>query len=478
MYSRQAILWSDRESDFPRYLRVMTSHVHPETSGSESALNSPVEIFSAEWILTVDQNDTVLTESAIAVQAGVIIAVGPLVDLLRAHPGAAHQHFAQSVLMPGMVNAHTHLGMTMFRGLADDRNLQQFLDLVMPAEAAVLREQSVSVATAAAALESVHAGVTTALDMYYFPDVVVAACDRVGMRVMTGPTFLGSVGPEGRGGSAQMEWTEQWLASNPARPGWRPVVAPHSTYLVSPEDLQLIAELAQRHDATIHIHAAESQGELDSVLAQHGRRPVELLDHLGLLGPRTVLAHAVHLSDDELARVAATQTSVAHCPGSNLKLASGFARVPEMLAAGVTVGLGTDGPASSNDLDLFAVMRLTGLIHKGVTGDATVLPAAQVVRAATLGSATAVGLSESIGSLEVGKQADFICVDLSRVHTQPVYDPNSALVYAAGRDDVRHVWVAGQEVLRDGVATRVDEAEVTAGLNQLRAEVLAAVAGS
>ncbi|CAB4907136.1 unannotated protein [freshwater metagenome] len=445
------------------------------TAPGQAAVDEAVKILSADWILTVDQHDTVLTESAVAVQAGLIISVGPLNELLKAHPQASHKHLPNSVLMPGMVNAHTHLAMTMFRGLADDRNLQQFLDLVLPAEAAVLRAESVSVATAAAAVESIHAGVTTALDMYFFPNEVVAACDSVGMRVMTGTTFMGSVGPEGMGGAAQLEWTEAWLGANPARPGWRPVVAAHSTYLVSPEELQLVAALAQRYDATFHIHAAESMGELDSVRAQHGQRPVELLDQLGLLGHRTVLAHAVHLEDHELERIAATQTAVAHCPASNLKLGSGFARVPEMLVANVTVGLGTDGPASSNDLDLFAAMRLAALIHKGVTGDATVLPAAQVVRAATLGGATALGLGDSIGSIEVGKQADLIGVDLSRVHTQPVYDPNSALVYAAGKDDVRHVWVAGAEVLVDGITTRVDEGEVTQALMRLRLEVLAAV---
>jgi 5-methylthioadenosine/S-adenosylhomocysteine deaminase len=448
------------------------------TALGQAGLDEAVVILSADWILTVDQHDTVLTESAVAVQAGVIIAVGPLAELLKAHPQASRKHLPNSVLMPGMVNAHTHLAMTMFRGLADDRNLQQFLELVMPAEAAVLRAQSVSVATAAAAVESIHAGVTTALDMYFFAQDVVAACDLVGMRVMTGPTFMGSAGPEGMTNAAQLEWTEAWLAANPARPGWRAVVAAHSAYLVSPEELQQVAALAQRHDATFHIHAAESLGEIDSVLAQHGKRTVELLDHLGVLGHRTVLGHAVHVNDYELERIAATRTAVAHCPASNLKLGSGFARVPEMLLANVTVGLGTDGPASSNDLDLFAAMRLAALIHKGVQGDATVLPAAQVVRAATLGGATALGLGDSIGSIEVGKQADLIGVDLSRVHTQPVYDPNSALVYAAGRDDVRHVWVAGKEVLADGVMTRVDEAEVTQSLMSLRLEVLASVGRS
>ncbi|MEX0768024.1 MAG: amidohydrolase family protein, partial [Microthrixaceae bacterium] len=410
----------------------------PVSFGSTDLAGDPVCIYSAEWIVTVDQSNTVLENSAVVVRDATIIAVQPLSDALAANPQAHHQHFGGSVLMPGLVNSHTHLAMTMFRGLADDRDLAQFLSLVVPAEAAILSPKSVAVGTRAAALESIRAGVTTASDMYFFPQDVIAAADSVGLRVMTGVTFMGAEGPEKIGGAERMAWAEEFLTHHPSRPGWRAVVAPHSAYLVTPEELQQVAEMATRHDATVHIHAAESLGEIDSVVAQHAKRPVELLDDLGLLGPRTVLAHAVHLEDNELDRIAETHTAVAHCPASNLKLASGIARVPELLKAGVTVGLGTDGAASSNDLDLFAVMRLSALLHKGVTGDATLLTAAEVVRAATLGGATALGLSDSIGSLEVGKQADIICVDLSAVHSQPVYDPISTLVYAAGRSDVRH----------------------------------------
>jgi 5-methylthioadenosine/S-adenosylhomocysteine deaminase len=364
--------------------------------------------------------------------------------------------------------------MTMFRGLADDRDLQGFLDRVVPAEAAVLDADRVRTATLAAAVESLLGGVTTALDMYFFPDAVMEAADASGLRIVTGPTFFAGEGPEGLGGAARLAWAEEWLDAHPARPGWRPVLGPHSTYLVGPEELHRIHDLARRHDATLHIHAAESSGEVDTVVGLHGRRPVELLDHLGLLGPRTVLAHAVHLDDTEIGRVADTGTAVAHCPASNLKLASGIARVPELLAAGATVGLGTDGPASSNDLDLFTAMRLAALVHKGVSGDATVLPAAQVLRAATMGGARALGLGDDLGSIEPGKQADLVAVDLDTPHAQPVYDPASALVYAAGRADVRHVWVGGTPVVSDGRPVRVDARATTSALSALREAVLAA----
>ncbi len=431
-----------------------------------------MQILTPDWLVTVDDADTVLDHGAVVVDEGRILAVGPSADLLAEWPDAERVPLPGHVLLPGLVNAHTHLAMTMFRGLADDRDLQQFLDRLVPAESVVLDGDTVATATSAAAVESVCGGVTTALDMYFFPDAVLDAADRVGLRVVTGPTFFAGPGPEGLGGAARLEWADRWLSDRPARSGWRPVVAPHSTYLVGPDELVGLGELAARHDATLHIHAAENPGEVTTVTDLHGRRPVDLLDELGLLGPRTVLAHAVVLDDRELARVAETGTAVAHCPASNLKLASGVARIPELVAAGAAVALGTDGAASSNDLDMFTAMRLTALLHKGISGDATVLPATRILRAATAGGATALGLGDDIGSIEVGKRADLVAVDLDRPHLQPVYDPCSALVYAAGRADVRHVWVDGVAVVADGRPTRVDTSEVTAALGSLRGRVL------
>ena len=435
-----------------------------------------MQLVAADQVVTVDHADTVLSDAAVLIgDDGTIVAVGSADDLRSAHPDATRVDLPGHALLPGMVNTHTHLAMTMFRGLADDRDLQQFLDRVVPAEAAVLDEPRVGTATRAAALECLLAGVTTALDMYFFPDAVLAAGDEVGLRVVTGPTFFPGDGPEGIGGSARHEWAERWLGDHPARPGWRPVVAPHSTYLVGPDELVELGALAERHGAVLHVHAAESEGEVATVRERHGARPVELLGSLGLLRPRTVLAHAVHLDDEELTLVATSGAAVAHCPASNLKLASGIARIPELVAAGAVVGLGTDGPASSNDLDLFAAMRLAALVHKGVAGDATVLPARRILRAATLGGAQALGLERDLGSLEVGKRADLVAVDLSRVHTRPVQDPCSALVYAAGRGDVRHVWVDGVRVVSDGRSTRVDEAVVAdelASLGRVVSEVV------
>ncbi len=447
--------------------------------GDESATQGTTTVLRADWVLTVDARDRVLADGAVAVADGALVAVGPADEVLAAHPGAEVEHLRGHALLPGLVNAHTHFGMTMFRGYADDRDLQDFLGVVIPAEERVLDPDRVRLATRAAAVESVLAGVTTALDMYFFHADGTAGADEVGMRLQTGQLVVDVPGPEGWTWEQRLEGAEQWLAGRPARPGWRPVVAPHSTYAVSPEHLAAVADLAARHDAAVHVHASESAGELDLVASLHGRRPLQVLDDVGLLRPGTVLAHAVWLDDDEVARVASTGTAVAHCPASNLKLASGVARVPELLAAGAVVGIGTDGPASSNDLDMFVALRLAALLHKGAAPSATAgtaagaaaLPAAQVLRMATAGGAAAVGLGADVGALEVGRRADLLAVDLDQPHTQPVFDPVSTVVYAAGRGDVRHVWVEGRPVVRDGSTVRVARDEVVADLRALQRAV-------
>lgn len=435
-------------------------------------MSSTERVLVADHVLTVDPHDTVLSEGAVAIAGDRIVGVGPVEQVLRAHPDAAVERLDGHLLMPGLVNAHTHLSMVMFRGVADDRDLGDFLGRVIPAENRLIDHEHVRTGSTAAAVESLCGGVTTALDMYYFPDAVLEGAGRVGLRVMTGPVILDGEGPDAMAPPARIEWTREWLAAHPARPGWRPVIAPHSTYLVAPELLQVVRELAGDHDAAVHVHAAETTAEVDDVMSTRGRRPVELLDHLGLLGTRTVLAHAVQLTPDEIDRVRRSGASVAHCPASNLKLASGVAPVPDLLAAGAGVALGTDGAASSNDLDMFVAMRLAALLHKGVRNDPTLVPATEVLRMATVAGARAVGLEEDLGSLEVGKLADVVALDLRRAHLQPVLDPVSSVVYAAGRGDVAHVWVGGERVVEHGRTTRVDADVATADLAALRDAVL------
>ena len=441
------------------------------SSATSSSATSPSQtVISADWVITVDPDDRVVDDGAVVVTQGRITAVGERAALVAEHPDATHVALGPHALIPGLVNAHTHLGMTMFRGLADDRDLQSFLDRLLPAEAKVVDAARVGVATRAAALESVTGGVTSALDMYYFAEAGIAAAAEVGLRMFGGPVLLDHPGPDGR----RIEQAARWLDDRPAGTPLRPMLGPHSTYLASPELLSMVGALRETYDAILHIHASETQHEVDTVRAARARTPVEHLDDLGLLGPFTVLAHGVHLDDDEIARIASTGATVAHCPASNLKLGAGVARVPDLLAAGANVALGTDGAASSNDLDMFAAMRLAALLHKGVAGDPTAMPAHTVLRMATLHGAAALGLSDRLGSIEVGKLADLVAVDLDRAHTRPVYDPISTLVYAAGRGDVRHVWVGGEHIVEDGRSRRVAHEQVVDELEGLADAVLAA----
>jgi 5-methylthioadenosine/S-adenosylhomocysteine deaminase len=376
------------------------------------------------------------------------------------------------IVMPGIVNAHTHLAMTLFRGLADDMNLEAFLDRLMPAEFAVLSPEAVAAGTRLAALESLRGGITSALDMYYFPESIVNVGNETGMRILTGPTLLEFDGPEKLAFDARLEWSRRWLASAERFGKW---LGPHSTYLLSKEQLRHIAALASDSGASIHVHAAETRGEMNQVATRHqGRTPVQVLHDTGLL-PGAVLAHGVHLSDADIALVAEHGASVTHCPASNLKLASGFARVIDLMRAGANVALGTDGPASANDLDMWLAMRLAGYVQKNLSGDPAQLTAAQVVRMATLNGARALGIDDLVGSIEVGKQADLVVLDPRSPSLMPTFDAHVALAASAGRGDVRDVIADGHVVVRDRRVQTIDEAAVLAEAAEYASQIKAAV---
>jgi 5-methylthioadenosine/S-adenosylhomocysteine deaminase len=306
--------------------------------------------------------------------------------------------------------------------------------------------------------EMLGGGVTSALDMYWFPEATEEAARSAGLRLATGPLFIGGTGPD------HQHFADRVVAFGASGPhAWTMV---HGTYTMSVDELEVAAGLARAAGARLHLHAAENQAEVDQVVAATGRRPVELLDDLGLLGPMTVLAHAVVLTDHEVERLGATATAVAHCPLSNMKLASGVCRVVDLRAAGATVALGTDGPSSSNDLDLFAAMRVAGLLAKVSHLDPTALSAHDVLKMATIEGARALGLDDVTGSIEVGKEADLIRLDPWSPSLTPAFDPVSAVVYAASRADVVDVWVAGRQVLADRRHTTID---VEAAIRDVRA---------
>ncbi|MFK4068946.1 amidohydrolase [Streptomyces sp. NPDC029674] len=415
-------------------------------------------------VLTVDDAGTVVTDGAVAVRAGRIVEVGPAGRLRAAYEAAEEIDARGCLVLPGLINTHTHLAMTLLRGIADDVTLQGFLSRVIPREAELLSPATVTAGIRGAIAESVRGGVTTALDMYWFHEAAAEAARDAGWRLLTGPTFMDvPEPPDGRPYDERLGWAAAHLEAYVPAPGTRPVLFAHSAYTLNPGQLTAIAALAREHGALLHLHAAENAGEVATVTEQHGMRPVELLDSLGVLGPDTLLAHAVELTDTEIATLARTGTGVAHCPVSNLKLGCGIARVPELLDAGVTVGLGTDGAVSSNTLDLLGAVNMAALVHKA-GGDPTAVGAEQSVRLATSGAARALGLGDQLGSLEAGKRADLIVLDLDRPHLTPRHDPWSMLAYAASAADVRDTVVEGRVLMRGRDLLTLDEPTVLRAL--------------
>lgn len=455
---------------------------YPEAADGSLAGQQP-RVVRADWVLPMtagrseqDPHADVLVDGAVAISGGLVVDVGPAGEVIGRMPGAPVEELAGHALLPGFVNAHTHLAMTMFRGVADDRTLEDFLGTVLPLEGRALNARRVGIASRGAMVESHLAGVTTALDMYFFCDATLEAAEALGFRVLTGPVFLDDPVTEMPGATRGevLDRARSWLAGRPASPGWVPSLAPHSTYLVSPDLLGEVAELSGPPGAVVHVHASETAAEVAEVSSRHGFRPVELLAEQGLLGPRSVVAHGVHLDRSEVDLLARSGASVAHCPASNLKLGSGVAPVADLLAAGVNVALGTDGPASSNDLDVLGAARLAALVHKTAAPggpDPRAVPARTAIEMATCNGARALGLEGQLGVLAPGASADLVAIDLDRPHTQPVNDVFSALVYAAGRGDVTHVWSGGTAVVVEGRHTRADESEVSASLVALAAEI-------
>ena len=418
-------------------------------------------LIEPRWIVPVEPSGVVLDGHAVAVRGGRIVAVLPAAEARTRFVPDHRYELPAHVLIPGLVNLHTHAAMTLMRGLADDRPLMVWLkEHVWPAEQRHVSPEFVYDGTLLACAEMLRGGITCANDMYFFPESAAQAFHDAGMRAAIG--LIAVEFP-----SAYAADAEDYLVKGLAvrdRLGDRArlsfCMAPHAPYTVSDRSFQRIATLAEELDLPIHIHLHETAGEVEESLEAHGRRPFERLDALGLVTERLIAVHAVHLTASEIAALARSGASVAHCPSSNLKLASGLAPVAELLRHGVNVGLGTDGAASNNRLDLFAEMRTAALLAKAVSGDAEAMPAHEALRCATLGGARALGLERSIGSILPGKLADLSAVSLGELETQPCYDPPSHLVYACGREHVTHVWVEGELVVEDRALTRVDPGDL------------------
>ena len=393
-----------------------------------------------------------LEDHCVALRDGLIEAVLPRATAEKRFSSYEKLPLGEHALIPGLVNAHTHAAMTLMRGLADDLPLMRWLEEhIWPAEMKHVSPQYVQDGTLLACAEMLRGGITCFNDMYFFPGAALEAALQAGMRVSVGMIVLDFP-------SAYASDPDDYLAKGLAlRDRWREhalvsfCLAPHAPYTVSDTTFGKIAKLAGEVDVPVHIHLHETADEIARSLSEHGVRPIERLERLGLLGPGLIAVHAVHLNDAEIALLARHGASVAHCPSSNLKLASGFAPVAKMAAAGINIALGTDGAASNNRLDMFEEMRLGALLAKAVAQDAEALPAHAALRAATLGGAAALGLEARIGSIAPGKCADLAAVRLAGPELSPCYDPLSHLVYAAGRQHVSDVWVGGKHLLRSGV---------------------------
>lgn len=411
-------------------------------------------------VLTMDAAFTDHPGGAVAIKDGKISAVGDLTGQEAAQVIDAKG----GLIIPGLINTHCHAAMTLFRGLADDRPLDQFLQTVWAAEGAHITPDTVHIGATLGAAEMALGGVTHVVDMYWHFESTIAAAADIGIGLTTGPVFIAFDGLDGQPWDQRVANAEAAIA---AHPDTHLMLMPHSCYTMDADKLRTVADLAAKHALPIHIHAAEAPSEMEQVQQIYGKRPIAVLEETGILAHPTLLAHGVHLDDQEIWLLANRQASVAHNPLSNAKLASGTMRTHDLAQASIPLSLGTDGASSGNDLDMWQAMRHASFMNTNATGKADSLPARDIFAMATCGGAAAIGLQDSKGSLEVGKAADIAVIDMSGLHMIPSYDPYSTLVYTAGRSDVAHVFAKGIQVVADKRLT-MDIRDTVAEVHRLK----------
>ena len=418
-----------------------------------------------EWIIPIEPSGITLTGHALIIDAGKILDLLPHHLAIRQYRPRETLNLPGQVVLPGLINAHTHAAMSLLRGYADDMPLMAWLnERIWPAESRHLSSDFVRAGTLLACAEMLRGGITTFNDMYFFPDAAIDAIRQSGMRAAIGLPVLEFPTPYA---SDAEDYLRKGLAARDANkddPLLSFCLAPHAPYTVSDRSFEKIAMLAAQLEISIHSHVHETRDEINENVRQHGMRPIERLRELGLLGPQLIAVHAVHLNDTEIDLLGHHGCHVIHCPTSNLKLGSGIAPLAKLHARGINVGLGTDSAASNNRLDLFQEIRHAALLAKGASEDATVFSAHAALAAATLGGARALGLDDRIGSLRPGKSADLCAVKLDDWLLQPCFYPASHLVYAAGREHVTHTWVAGKLQHQDGIPLSVDISQLLTGI--------------
>ncbi|HVE49364.1 MAG TPA: TRZ/ATZ family hydrolase [Casimicrobiaceae bacterium] len=425
----------------------------------------------ARWILPIEP-EGVLTDHVVLVDAGRVVAVAARDDAERDYLPRETIDLEEHALLPGLINAHTHAAMSLLRGIADDVPLATWLsDHIWPREAKFVSPEFVHDGALLGAAEMLRGGTTCCNDMYFYPEASARAYQAAGMRAVLGLPVLDFPTPYASDADAYLR---AGLAARDAfkhAPRLTFMLAPHAPYTVGDATFEKIVTYSRQLDIPIQSHVQETKQEVDDAMRATGESPLTRLDRLGATGAGFVAVHGVHLSQVDVELLARQGCSVVHCPTSNMKLASGAAPIAELLARGVNVALGTDGPASNNRLDLFSEVRLASLLAKLTTGNAAAMPAATALRMATLGGAKALSLDHLIGTIEAGKQADLIAVDLSHLDDAPVYDPVSHLVHVTGRERVSDVWIDGERVVKQGELNTIDEAALRARVSLWRARL-------
>jgi len=421
-------------------------------------------IWTGRYVVTMDAQRRLIENGAVAIRGARILAVGPKAEIERRYQARQQLDRPDAMLTPGLISTHTHAAMSLFRGIADDVRLQDWLEhYIFPAEARNVTPDFVRWGTRLACLEMMLSGTTTFTDMYYFEDVVAEATKEAGMRGVLGETIIGFPSPDAKTPKDALAFTDKLLRRFHTDPLVVPAVAPHAIYTNSDETLKACRALANRYGAPLLIHLSETKHENDECMAKRHMTPTQALDALGVFNGRTVAAHAVWVNDADMAILKARGVGIAHCPSSNMMLASGVAPVTRMLALGLNVGLGPDGPAgSNNDFNMFEEMDLAAKLQKVTTGDPRSLPAETAFEMATIRGARVLGMEKEIGSLETGKLADLISIRLDRPNAVPLYHVYSQLVYALKGCDVEDVMVNGRLLVRDARPLTLNEAQILA----------------
>lgn len=412
------------------------------------------------WLVPVEPAGVVLREHGLGIRDGRIVLIAPEAEALK-YGANEIRHLQGMLLAPGLINAHGHAAMTLFRGLADDLSLQRWLrEHIWPAESRWVDEDFVRCGTELAIAEQLKSGVTCFSDMYFYPKVISELVHRHGVRAQITIPVLDFPVPGARDADQALRTGVALFDDLKHHPRISIAFGPHAPYSITDDKLEAIRILVAEMDAGIHMHIHETAQEVQEALRKHGERPLARLARLQLLGPRFQAVHMTQVDESDIALLTEHNCSVIHCPESNLKLASGFCPIERLWEAGINVAVGTDGAASNNDLDLLGETRTAALLAKAVAGSATALDAHRALRMATLNGARALGIEDQTGSLEIGKFADLVAFDLSGLSQQPIYDPASQLIYSTGRDTVQHVWVGGKQLLEKGQLLRMDEQRI------------------